>query len=294
MKLFKKHICPLALAISAMLPFDALALKEVTVTGEYTFYGDGSHSRDECKRLALEGARLEAIRSEFGTVVTQDIVQHDLVSNGSESTYFSALSSTEVKGEWIADTAEPKFTWSVDGDGNLVVKCVVKGRAREISNETTDFQTMALRNGNEARFADTSFRNGDYLKLLLKTPVNGYAAVFLAGDNHTVYTLLPYLNNRLGEVKIKRGREYLFFDTAKADPSHGTVDEIYLTTDEPCEYNRLYVVFSPSAFSLPASTYTDDNSPQSLGFDEFSRWLARSRKNDPKMGVKIINIEIRK
>ncbi len=225
----------LALAIT-LTPFSGFALKEMSVNGEYTFYGDGSHSRDECKRLALEGARIEALKSAFGTIVSQDIVQHDMVNDGGESTYFSAMSATEVKGEWIADDGEPQFTYSVDNDGNLVVKCSIKGRARELSNESTDFQTLVLRNGNEARFADTTFANGDDLKLLVKAPVDGFLAVFLVGEDRQTYALLPYLNDPDGEVKIKRGKEYVFFDTEKADSKHGPVDQLVLTSESPSEY----------------------------------------------------------
>ncbi len=278
---------------AALLPLTATALTEKNVTGEYTFYGDGSHSRDECRRLALEGARLEAIRSAFGTIISQDIVQHDLVDNDGESTYFSALSATEVKGEWIADNGEPQFDYSLDNDGNFVVRCIVKGRARELSNETTDFQALVLRNGNEARFADTSFKNGDALKLLMKAPVDGFLAVFLVGEDRTTYSLLPYLSDTAGEGKIKRGKEYVFFDLEKADQSHGDVDELMLTTGLPREYNRIYVVFSPNKFSRAVDTYTDDLTPRQLSFDNFNRWLAKCRKIDPKMGVKIINLQIK-
>ena len=280
-------------SVAIALPMQMSALKEAVVKGEYTFYGDGSHSRDECKRMALEGARLEALRAEFGTTVTQDIVQHDLVNDGGEPTYFSALSSTEVKGEWIADTDEPKYSFSVDDEGNLVVKCTVRGRAREISNETVDFHTLALRNGNEERFADTSYKNGDELKLLLKAPVDGYAAVYLIGEDRKAYALLPYLNDPVGEVKLKRGKEYVFFDIEKADSSHGPVDVLIMTTDAPREYNRLYVVFSPNRFSRAVDTYTDEVTPRTLSFEEFNRWIAKCRKVDPKMGVKIINLEIK-
>ncbi|MFG6395958.1 MAG: DUF4384 domain-containing protein [Muribaculaceae bacterium] len=282
----------LALAIT-LTPFSGFALKEMSVKREYTLYGDGSHSRDECKRLALEGARIEAIKSAFGTIVSQDIVQHDMVNDGGESTYFSAMSATEVKGEWIADDGEPKFTYSVDNDGNLVVKCSIKGRARELSNESTDFQTLVLRNGNEARFADTTFANGDDLKLLVKAPVDGFLAVFLVGEDRQTYALLPYLNDPHGEVKIKRGKEYVFFDTEKADSKHGPVDQLVLTSESPSEYNRIYVVFSPNKFSRAVDTYTDELTPRTLSFDSFNRWLAKCRKIDPKMGVKIINLQIK-
>ena len=282
----------LALAIT-LTPFSGFALKEMSVNGEHPDTGDGSQTRHECTRLALEGARNEALTSACGTIGSQDIVQHDMVNDGGESTYFSAMSATEVKGEWIADDGEPQFTYSVDNDGNLVVKCSIKGRARELSNESTDFQTLVLRNGNEARFADTTFANGDDLKLLVKAPVDGFLAVFLVGEDRQTYALLPYLNDPDGEVKIKRGKEYVFFDTEKADSKHGPVDQLVLTSESPSEYNRIYVVFSPNKFSRAVDTYTDELTPRSLSFDSFNRWLAKCRKIDPKMGVKIINLQIK-
>ena len=48
-----------------------------TVKGEYTYYGDKATSPAECKRLALEGARLDALAKEYGTIVTQDVLQAD-------------------------------------------------------------------------------------------------------------------------------------------------------------------------------------------------------------------------
>lgn len=54
----------------------------VSVKGESTFYDDGTHSRVECMRLALEQARVDALAKKFGTIVTQDILQSDrLVGN---------------------------------------------------------------------------------------------------------------------------------------------------------------------------------------------------------------------
>ncbi len=66
-----------------------------------------------------------------------------------------------------------------------------------------------------------------------------------------------------------------------------------LTTGLPREYNRIYVVFSPNKFSRAVDTYTDDLTPRQLSFDNFNRWLAKCRKIDPKMGVKIINLQIK-
>ena len=118
-----------------------------TVKGEYTYYGDKATSPAECKRLALEGARLDALAKEYGTIVTQDVLQADRIDSKGEANKFLSLSSTEVKGEWIADDGEPEFEITLDKDDNLVVRCKVKGKAREISNESTEFDARVLRNG---------------------------------------------------------------------------------------------------------------------------------------------------
>ncbi len=263
-----------------------------TVKGEFTYYGDKNESREVCRRQALEGARLQALAKEFGTVVTQDTYQADRVTEREESTYFSSLSSTAVKGEWIADDGEPEFTYSLDNDGCYIVKCKVTGKAREISNEATEFAASVLRNGTDLKNADTNFRSGDDMFLHLRTPVDGHVAVFLQDESNRVYSLLPYQAHNSTDVKIKRNRDYVFFDSSRGEPDHGTVDELQLTTDALMERNRVYVIFSPNPFSRAVDTFVADNIPRMLTYDEFTKWLSRVRRNDPKMGVKIMNLNI--
>lgn len=49
------------------------------VSGTYTYYGDKNDSPAMAKRKALEGARLDAISREFGTIVSQDVLQADRI-----------------------------------------------------------------------------------------------------------------------------------------------------------------------------------------------------------------------
>lgn len=210
-----------------------------------------------------------------------------------ESSYFSSMSLTSVKGEWIADTGEPTYEYSLDDDGCYVVKCTVNGTAREISNEAAEFEALVLRNGTTTRHSDTHFRSGDDMYLYFRAPSDGYVACFLADDKENVYSLLPYQETADDDVKVRRGREYVFFDPEKADKAHGRVDELVLTTDD-MERNSVYVVFSPKPFARALDNHTADDIPRSLSRDDFARWLAKSRRNDPKMGVRIMNIEITK
>lgn len=264
-----------------------------TVSGEYTFYGDKSTSPAECKRRALEGARLNAMSKEFGTIITQDILQSDRVGAKGELSKFLALSSTEVKGEWIADEGEPKFEISLDSDDNYIVTCKVKGKAREISNEAADFKALVLRNGNKEGNASTEFYDGDDLYLYFTAPSDGYVSVFLSLEDGNVYQMLPYLLDSKGEAKVKKGYDYVFFDATKAEGTFGTPDQFRIACDGEVEFNKMYVVFSPSYFAKPVMRPRQSvEELPSMSEEDFSKWLVKSRRNDAKMGVKQMNIKI--
>lgn len=280
------------LALAAMLTAQAADI--VNVTGEYTYYGNRTESRADCERAALNGARAKALAEKFGTVVTQDTYQRDIVSERGESTYFSMLNESALKGEWIADTRDPEYSFELDSDGCYVVTCKVSGKAREISNDAVDFVTSVLRNGTRKVNADTRFRSGDDMYLYLKSPVDGYVAVFLIDDKNDVYSLLPYSGSSTGEVKVKHDREYVFFDAASGDRDHGEVDELVITAEQDVEHNQVYVIFSPQPFSKAADNYSGEGLPRSLSYDSFTKWLVKCRKFDSRMGVKIINLEIQK
>lgn len=284
-------IAAITLLLVSALTGGAAGVK--TVRGEFTYLGDRNETREQCRAQALQGARVQALAKEFGMLVSDDTFQHETMTDREQSTYYSSLSLTSVKGEWIADVGEPKFEYSLDNEGCYVVKCTVTGTAREISNEAVEFEALALRNGTTSRHSDTRFRSGDDMYLYFRAPSDGYIACFLADDRTNVYALLPYQDASRGEVKVKRGKEYVFFDPAKADRDHGPVDEIMLST-ESVERNSLYVVFSPNPFSLTADSRSSDGAPRSLSSEAFAKWLSKSRRNDTKMGVKIINLEITK
>lgn len=278
------------MCIAGLLATAAPAVK--TVEGTYTFYGDDSHSKKECDRLALEGARLNALAKAFGTVLSQSTLSDVRADNRGEQNSFTQISETDVKGEWLEDIGEPKYTRTMDDDGNLIVTCQVKGRARAISNEAPDFIAEVLRNGNTRGQSGTTFRSGDEMALYVRTPVDGYMVVYLVGEDRTAYSLLPYVNSPGGHAKLKNGREYVFFNAAKADPSFGEVDEMILTTEQPAEYNRLFVLFSPKAFTKAPDEYNGPGVPRSLPFNDFYSWLSKARRNDPSLAVRVIDLTI--
>ena len=140
----------------------AFAQKVKNVCGEYTFYAPENVSLSEAKRIALERAKLQALADEFGTVISQvntSVVKDD---NGKADSHFFSLSGTEVKGEWIEDKGEPKYTYDTDKEnGTLVVTCSICGKAREIISAQIEFMAKVLRNGVEAQNESEIFRSGD-------------------------------------------------------------------------------------------------------------------------------------
>lgn len=280
------------LLAAILFPLTLCAQRVQRVCGEYTYYAEGNQSPNDAKRAALEAAKLQAIANEFGTAITQSNVQKETSVNGEESSYFSSLSASEVKGEWIENIGEPTYEISFVQD-MLVVKCKVCGRARELSNEAADFTATVLRNGTEAKFADANFRSGDDMYLLFRSPSDGYVAVYLIDETPTAYCLLPYMNNTKGQQAVKHNEEYVFFSPAQALKGE-QADEYTLTCDREIERNQVYVIFSPKPFIKALDNQKSDGLPRQLSYEDFSRWLSTCRKRDPKMGIKVMHIEIKK
>ena len=277
------------LLVCGLAAWGAPAIK--TVKGEYTYYGDGTTSPADCKRLALEGARLDALSKEFGTIVTQDVLQADRIDSKGEANKFLSLSATAVKGEWIADDGQPEYDVKLDADGNMVVRCVVKGKAREISNESVDFDAMVLRNATTKNAASTDFYNGDNLYLYFCAPENGFVSVFLSLEGGTVYQMLPYENAQSPEAKVKKGYDYVFFDENRAEGDFGAADSFQIECLDGIEFNKIYVVYSPSYFARPVM-HKMDNGMDGVSEDDFSKWLVKTRRNDPRLNVKQMNLKI--
>lgn len=263
----------------------------VSIEGTYTYHGEPSDSPADCRRKAAQGARIEALK-QFGTILSQTVMSTESDSGDKAVSMFLSVSESEVKGEWLGDDGEPTYDMSFDNDGSVVVSCHIRGRGRRLSNEAPEFDALVLRNGTGRRNADTRFRSGDDMYVLLAAPVNGYTQVYVEDESREVYCLLPYPHDPVDNIKVRRGHEYVFFDPGHADSSHGNVDEVILTAGNHIEYNKVYVIFSPEAFAPAPVRFKSDGVPPSVDSEEFARWLIRNRRNDPRMGVKSILVTI--
>ncbi len=268
------------------------AQKVQKVCGTYTYYAEGNESPNEARRKALEYAKLKAMADVFGTAISQSHVMKMSSENGKESNYYSSLTSTEVEGEWIEDVGEPEY--KIEYVQNVLrVSCSVCGRARKISNESVDISAVILKNGTEAKYADVNFREGDDMYLSFRSPADGYVAVYLIDETPNAFCLLPYIGNSLGQQPVKHNEEYVFFAPGKSPVGSGEVDEFTMTCSKDIEQNQIYVIFSPKPFTKALDRQLSSTLPRQLSFEEFSHWLSSSRKRDPKMGVKVMHIEIR-
>ena len=274
-----------------MLACAVTAEADKVLTGEGTFYAESYHSMNDCKEGALQKARVNALATEYGRTVGEHTTSVEQTGARGEDSFFQALSTTEVRGEWIADEGEPKYDISLGNDGLYVVKCTVRGNTRPLSNEAVEFQALVLRNGNDASFADTNFKSGDSMRVLFKSPVDGYLAAYLACPDGNVYTLLPYLSSNGADVKVKGGKEYVLFSPVTRDL--GEPDEMQLFTEDPVERNQLYVVFSPNPFSRITDSANEGNVPRSLNFKDFNKWISKCRSRDAKMGLVMAPLTIK-
>lgn len=262
------------------------AQKTVTVSGEYVYHAPENVSLEQAKRTAVERARLEAIAAEFGTDVSQTNTVAVSVADEKSSTIFNSSGSTEVRGEWVADTKEPEFTIGCDG-GMLVVAAKVWGKIRRRNEAAVELDVAVLCNGIESE----KFRNGNRLSVRFKSPVKGWLSIYLVDDNvRRAYCLLPYENEDGMAREVRNNTEYTLLSTA--DPLYPYREATILTTDRSVEFDKLVFVFSTDRFSMPL-TDSGEYLPE-LAAEDFERWLRRNRIKDENMCVKEKIVEIKK
>ena len=269
------------------------AQKVQKVTAAYTYYAPENVSLEDAKRTALDRAKIQAIADAFGTIVSQNNSTRIENRNGKSAVDFLSIGGSDVRGEWIETIGEPQYEIAYE-QSMLVVKVSVKGRIREIVSAGIDISARILRNGTEDRFESEEFRSGDDLYLSFVSPVDGYLAVYLVDAEQRAYCLLPYRSQGDGIYKVAANRRYLFFNIKEAEAHERQyVDEYTMTCERSLEQNQIYVVFSPQPFAKATDNVTAELLPRELGFEDFQKWLAKSRRKDINMQVTNLPLTIK-
>ena len=276
----------------AILTLPVCAQKIKTVKGESTYYAPENVTLEEAKRKALDQAKIQALAEEFGTMVSEGTETRGKIHNGQSEYDFFSIGSSEVKGEWIETIGEPEYDIRYE-DGQLVVTCKVKGKAREIVSAAIDFKAKVLCNGTEDKFENNRFKSGDDLFLSFQSPVKGFLAVYLEGEDGQVFCLLPYRNQSEGIYPIEANRRYLFFDPKSAPSKEkDIVDEYVMTCEGTSDMNQIYVIFSPNQFAKASDNNTQENLPRQLSREDFMKWLVKCRKHDLGMTLNKVFITV--
>ena len=275
------------ISIALIIPMMSSAQKMLTASGEYTYYAPNNITIDQAKAIAVERTKNQIIADHFGTVM--GVNNSTVVSNknGDSSVSFLSIGESEVKGEWIETVGEPKISVSYE-QNMIVVNVRMKGTIREIKSARIPFKVLILKNGIEDRFESNEYHDGDHLYISFETPISGYVAV--------------YLYDQSGSQFVESDKRTVFFAHKKSQYSvelNKQIESLYseytLYCSEDNEVNRIYVIFSPNKFSRPIdNTSTEYDMPAMLTFEAFQTWLAKSRKQDVDMCVRIQDIIIKK
>jgi hypothetical protein len=269
------------------------AQKTLTVDAEYTYRAPEDVALSQAKRTALDRAKIQAIAEAFGTIVSESNTLRMSNKNGQSDVDFMSISGSDVKGEWIETIGDPQYQIEYDGE-TLVVTAKCKGKIREIVGNEVDFQVKVLRNGTDDRSESDVFFSGDNFYVSFTSPVAGYVAIYLVDVGNMACCLLPYQAQQDGIYSVKANQRYVFFNVDEAQPVEKPIVDLYrMTTLFPIEQNQVYVIFSPQPF-VKAADAVGKGQLRELNGDEFQKWLAKCRKRDTSMSVKMIPIAIKK
>ncbi|MBO5312032.1 MAG: DUF4384 domain-containing protein [Bacteroidales bacterium] len=292
------HIRRLILTIIAMFVAMGLSAQKMkTASGSYTYYAPENVTLEQAKRTALERAMNQIIADNFGTDVQSTNLTRIENSSSGSSVDMVSLSATDVKGEWVETLREPEYDISWE-QGMLVVTVSVTGRIRERENDRApvQFEARLLRNGTEDNAESLEFKDGDDLFLSFRSPIGGYLAVYLYDGQDTVLRLLPYAANPdQNTMKVKARERNVFFSPdsrylpSGLDPYY--VTELVMTCSKDVEFNRVYVIFSPTYFTVPID---EGGEIPFLSYHEFQVWLAKTISRVEGFQVDMKDITIRK
>lgn len=293
----KASIVALALAGATFANAD----EKVTATAVY--YAPLSMSPAQARQEAITRAQLDAIRTRFGSSLTETNFTFMQESSDGSRDDFYAIGESDVKGEWVETLGDT--VWNITpGAHETIYEVTLRGRIREIPTGRADIDSRILFNGTDRdrdRLRNFTFHVGDYIYVYFTSPVDGYLAAYLGDDDEamTMQCLLPYDGMADGAFPIEAGKEYILFSRDDATPeARPFTRRIKMNARKDVDINQIYIIFSPNKFTKAADvqdrsrTVTDRRTgeqlsllPRQATFAAFQKWLARNRRHDPQMQV---------
>lgn len=275
----------LSLCLSFFLFFSlsAQAQREAEVSGKYVYVvsENDAITLKEAKRKCLELAKASAIKEEFGELITSDVIDSNVETNGeSASSYFWENTVAMAKGDWLGDTEKPQLDIKYE-DGKLIFTAEVKGRAREIIQSKIDLKWEILKDGAAQKKVTSIFESGERMYVSFRSPADGYVAIYLIVGDDKTQCLLPYPNDIDGRFDVKSGRDYMFFDKEE----NPKVKSVTMTTKRRLENNQLVIIYSPNPFTKCNDITGDKRRPNSVSTHDFQKWLLKCQREDRDMVV---------
>lgn len=266
-----------------MLSLAAFGQRDAKVHGKYTHIvkEDESVTFAEAKRIAIANARAQAIKDEFGTLVTSDVISHTETDTENVKSKFWENTEIMAKGDWLGDTQPAEYNIEYDKDSKCILfTAEVWGHAREIVQAQVDFEWKILKDSPTSKSETLTFNNKDRIYIKFKSPVAGYLAIYLLEGSDEASCLLPYRDIE-SVPKVKGGTDYVFFDKTTDE----TAASYRLSTKSQVEDDQIVVIFSPNPFVKCIDVKSDPKRPNYINTMDFQKWLLKCQRRDKDMVV---------
>lgn len=260
------------------------AQKVVDVHASYIYaIGDNDNvTIREAKLKCLELAKAEAIKAAFGELITSDVIDSNAETDGeAHSSYFWENTVAMAKGDWLSYSQPPRIQMEYVND-RLLITTEVWGKAREITQASTDLKWTILKDAQGKMLETADFCSGERIYVRFQSPADGFVAIYLITGDDETSCLLPYKNNTSGRCPIQQGKLYTFFDKQE-DP---LATHYRLSTQRASEQNQLVIIYSPNPFAKCNDITGDKRHPNSLSTRDFQKWLLKCQRADRDMIVK--------
>lgn len=256
----------------------ASVARDVHVDKTFVYKSDNKNlTVDQAVQRAIEQAKIDALRDEFGESVSHMNVMHvdnvQIGEHASGSTSFYSLSGSDVQGEWIRITRSEAINTRYE-DGFWVITVQVAGIVRESKLPDVDIRYVLTSRSDETTMRNY-FKSGDPMYLRFTSAAKGYLLVYLVDENNLAIRLLPCETTE--PTIIAANRETLFF-------ADGTSCRVELESPSMVQ-NTVFIIYSSSKLSLPIERCLGGYW-YGLKYDDFLAWLSNVRRKDAGIIVK--------